>query len=258
MKGVLPVPRPLFPRKPKPGKPDKASPEYLAGVTMEPISDKRDPSKLIDPRTAEYVSWRARQAESRRRNLRESLVALSERKQRTDKYLSERSYRRQTERNSLLYAPEREDERLTNPSVLASEKPTKRHFLPDPNREVRLARKRENVAKMNALREENRRNALHTLYVNAGDFITTEAQLDAVIDQTFDDRWQFVNDSTAGLNIWHLGFPETVQELLGKANRASKGQKAMESAEGDAGLTRERMRRISEELTGGKMMENGR
>lgn len=105
---------------------------------------------------------------------------------------------------------------------------------------------------MEAMRQENRRNSLHTLYVNAGDFITTGAHLEKVIDKVFDDNSIFSNDSKKGLNIWNLGLPETVQELLAKANKSGK-QTALESAEGHAGVTRKRMKRIAEELTGGKM-----
>lgn len=254
MKGVLPVPRRVFIQKIRPQDTDKASPQYLADVTPEPIDDKIRRAETNDTRNADLLSWKARQAEARRRNLRESLIELNNRKQETDRYLNTRSRKRQAERNALVIAPEREDERLTNPSVLQSEKSTMHYFLPDPNREARLARKRENLAKMEAMRQENRRNALHTLYVNAGDFITTGAHLDATIDKVFDDLDQFENDSRKGLNIWNLGYPETVQQLLAKANHVP-GRKALDSAEGTAGVTRERMRRIAEELTGGKMLD---
>ena len=189
----------------------------------------------------------------RRRNLRESLVALDYRKKKTDRFLNTREKRRAEERERLLTAPEREDERLTSPSVLQSEQPTKYRTIPDPDREARLAQKRENIARMEALRVEDRRTKLHNLYVNAGDFITTGRQLDSAIDRAFDNHEQFTNDSKPGLNVWNLGYPETVSELLGRANKDSKSQSAMDAAEGNASITRERMKRISEELTGGKM-----
>ena len=252
VKGVLPVPRQIFPRGHRPHDTDKASPRYLADVTPEPIEDKASTVSSVDPRTAEFVSWKARQSEARRRNLREGLIELNNRRQRQDRWLMARSKKSQAERNMLLDAPEREDERLTNPSVLQSEMPERHHALPDPDRGARLARKRQNVANMEAIREENRRNALHTLYVNAGNFITTGAKLDSTIDRVFDDQSQFNNDNTGGVNIWNLGFPETVQQLLVKANRAP-GKKAMDAAEGNAGVTRERIRKVAEELTGGKM-----
>ena len=157
-------------------------------------------------------------------------------------------------REALLYAPEPEDVRLTTPSVLSTQRPMKSQRLPDPDRAARVEAKRQNVADMEAMREENRRNALHKLYVNAGDFITTEKQLDGVIERAFDDDSQFRNDMAEGVNVWNLGFPETVQELLGKTNRKGR-QTALDSAEGNEVVTRERMKKISEELTGGKMLE---
>ena len=152
-------------------------------------------------------------------------------------------------------APEREDERLTNPSVMQSDRPTSHRILADPNREARLEQKRLNVAAIEAMRQENRRNKLHTLYVNAGDFITTGKQLDKTVDRVFDNQEQFTNDQQRGLNIWNLGLPETVSQLLGKANKDPGSQKAVESAEGNKIITEERMKRIGEELTGGKIEE---
>lgn len=112
------------------------------------------------------------------------------------------------------------------------------------------------MADMAAMREENRRNDLHTLYVNAGDFIMTSEQLDRVVDRTFDDNSQFRSENDEGVNIWNLGYPETAQQLLRKVNSSGK-QTALESAAGTENvmITRERMRKISEELTGGKMLE---
>ena len=159
-------------------------------------------------------------------------------------------------REKLLYARERKDVHLTSPSVLSTQQPKRHHGLPDPTRPARLAAKSQNVADMAAMREEARRNALHTLYVNAGDFITTEKHLDRVIDRAFDDDSQFRTDSSEGVNIWNLGYPETVQELLQKTNRHGK-QTALQSAEGNEITTRERIRKVSEELTGGKMLEEG-
>ena len=255
MKGVLPVPRRVLKKRLKSKDVDKASPQYLASVTPEPIEDKTRPGKANNNRTTEAASWKARQAEARRRNLRESLVELSSRKQRSDSFRNAKSASNRAEREALLSAPEREDERLTNPSVLQSGRPVRNHFLPDPERAARLQRKQENIAIMEAMRQENRRNAMHTLYVNAGDFITTNAQLDATIDRVFDDSDQFNSDSKKGLNIWNLGYPQTVQQLLSKASNAPS-RKAVDSAEGSAGITRDRMRRIAEELSGGKMLDS--
>ena len=80
----------------------------------------------------------------------------------------------------------------------------------------------------------------------------TEEHLNRVVDQVFDDNTQFTNDSKNGLNIWNTGYPETVQEMLDQANRGSGG-KAIERNQGYGPVTMERMKRIREELTGGKI-----
>ncbi|CAD6573014.1 MAG: hypothetical protein ASARMPRED_005829 [Alectoria sarmentosa] len=247
MSGVLPVPRKIIPRA-RESRKSKASPEYLAAVTPEPLEDKT--TRADD----EFVSWKARHSEQRRRNLREGLTELQQRKRDYDRRASITSAAKSRIREKLLYAPERDDVRLTNPSVLSTQRPTKHRALSDPNRPARLAVQNQNVANMAAMREETRRNALHTLYVNAGDFITTDEQLDGVIDRAFDDNSQFRNDAMEGSNIWNLGYPETVQELLGKVNKSGR-QTALDSAEGNEIVTRERMRKIGEQLTGGKMLE---
>ena len=101
-------------------------------------------------------------------------------------------------------------------------------------------------------RRENQCNMLHTLYMNARSFIVTPEQLDQVIDREFDDLSQFNNDNTKGENVWNLGYPETVQQLLANLNK-SAGGKAVDRSENYSGITTERLDRIAEELTGGKM-----
>lgn len=246
MKGVLPMPRRIITQKPRDQA--KATVEYLASVTPEPL---RENSENADARTKDFVSWKERQAERRRQNLREGLVELHHRDARTTQQMAERSARRQAKNIALRDAPEREDERLTHPSVLVVGQTMKARGLPDPGREARLMRKRENVARTLALQEERRRAKLHTLYVNAGSFITTRAQLEQTIDKVFDDNKQFENDKRPGLNVWNLGLPETVQELLG--NRTGPSAKAIDPTDESAVIMRERMNRIAEELTGGKL-----
>ena len=250
MKGVLPAPRKIF--TPKLQDQAKATPDYLASVTPEPL---RDRSETADARTKGFVSWKERQAERRRQNLREGLIELQHRDARTTRQMAERSSRRLARNIALRDAPEREDQRLTHPSVLNADLPSKHGGLPDPGREERLARKRENVARMQAMREERRRQDLHTLYVNAGNFITTPAQLDQAIDKAFDDMSQFSNELRPGLNVWNLGLPETVQELL--KSRTGSSDNAIVLADENAEITRERLGKIAEELTGGKMGNAG-
>ena len=201
------------------------------------------------------MAYKTRQSENRRNNLRESLIELRFRKERDDALVAGRSRRKQAFNRARRRAPEREDERLTNATVLQSDTPRCHTILQDPDREARLAIKRENVAKHNAAKQEERRDLLHNLYINAGSFITTGAQLDQAIDRVFDDTDQFANDEKLGQNIWNLGFPPTVQEMLGgkAVGVLAARTKALDSAvAAPKEVLKERMMRVGEELTGGK------
>jgi len=122
--------------------------------------------------------------------------------------------------------------------------------VPDPRREERVAAKAERVKAKEAMREEARKNALHTLYMHARSFITTEEQLDAEIEKIFVER-PFGNDAVSN-NIWDAkGAPPTVQDLLSKVNRSQKN--AVDYHAGPAHITGQRMKKIAEELTGGRM-----
>ena len=244
IKGVLPVPRQIFPR----GSVDKTSAEYLAATTQEPTTPKN--MKLVDASTADYVAWKARFAENRRQNLREGLVELQHRKDIIDRRRRARSARKRAESERAVSQPMREDERLTSPSITRLLAPSCLSNVPDPNFKQRIARKRKNVKNKERRRIDERRNALHSLYMNAGDFIVTEAALNSKVDEVFDEEWFKINE---GRSVWdkERDPPNTVRELLKDANL--KGTKAGVFGAGYTTTTMDRVRRIGEELTGGKI-----
>lgn len=159
------------------------------------------------------------------------------------------SRKKSEERERLLAAPQREDERLTNPTVRESMRIVKLASIPDPRRAERLVEKAERVKAKEARREEARKNALHTLYMHARSFITTEEQLDEEIEAIFVPM-PFPDSSSN--NIWDaMKGPKTVQDLLSEVNHTQKDAVAYHA--GPAVITGERMKKIAEELTGGKM-----
>jgi len=186
-------------------------------------------------------------AEVRRRSLRQSVMELHKRKQEADRIRTAHSRRRQQEHENLVNRPEREDERLTNPSVSKSIReflagslqtaPTTEQF-----REKRLRHEAREQAK-----EEKRRDALHTLYMQAKDFIVTEEQLDQAVEKAFGTEENPVGwtHSKRGLSPWEEGIPDTVQGMLSKIRNTT----------GSAGyiLANQRLKKIAEELTGGKI-----
>ncbi|KAL8764741.1 MAG: hypothetical protein Q9209_007908 [Squamulea sp. 1 TL-2023] len=252
IKGILPTPRSIFPQHNKEAPEQKTSSSYLSATTPSPSPSTLARPKPKDPSTRRLVEWKTKNAEHRRRNLRESLVELKERKAKTDSRLEARIAAKQRDREQRINAPTPADEKYTAPSILQSSLPS-RTGLQDPDREARIAQKRANYLAHDAMKKAERRNALHTLYMNAREFIVTEEKLNEAVEKAFDPYSnQFDNESRKGLNIWNLGYPETVKEHLDRANKGEKGR-AVERLSGFSGVTDARMRRIGEELTGGKM-----
>ncbi|RAL06017.1 uncharacterized protein BO80DRAFT_372403 [Aspergillus ibericus CBS 121593] len=239
VKGTLPVPRELFPARRK----DKPTEEYIAAATPLPTKEvSLDPN---DPHE-EYIQWKKHMAEMRRKNLREGLLELHTRKQRTDKAMMQRSLEKQKRRERIFRQPEREDERLTRTSVTQDMLPQHTPVLPDPDRKARLARSKERVEHHQAMKELERRDNLHELYMNARNFITTEAQLLAEIEKVFPEgenaAWR--SDHQQGENIWNLGLPPTVHSILNESRRGEASRWE---------LIQDRVKKLGEEITGGKL-----
>jgi hypothetical protein len=238
IKGTLPPPRNLFPKRAG----DKTSTAYFAAVTPEP-KEQPEPAN-------EYVAWKRRMAESRRKNLRESLVELKKRQRDEGRVVAGISKARSAYREKRLHAPQREDERLTNPTILEINRTLQSGPVPDPNREARLAEKAARAQAKEAAKEDMRRNALHTLYMHARSFITTEEQFNREIEKIFTET-PFLQNSRED-NIWVAkGSPLTIQDMLSEVNKSQKS--AIKYHAGPAAVTGKRLKKIAEELTGGKM-----
>jgi hypothetical protein len=238
VKGTLPVPRELFPAR-RADKPKKA---YLDAVTPLPKSERTVSPKSSDPAKQE---WKHKMADLRRQNLREGLKSLYARKNYAEHKMVTRSRESQNRRDRILQQPEREDERLTRPSTIQAMLPQKQPILPDPNREERIALSRARTEAKKVQKEAERREHLQALYMNARTFITTEQQLSAEIDRVFPEgenvAWR--NDHQPGENIWNLGNPPTVSNLVYQTNRNEAGR---------WDVIQERVKQLGEQITGGK------
>ncbi|KAL4996929.1 hypothetical protein BDV10DRAFT_100961 [Aspergillus recurvatus] len=235
VKGTLPVPRELFPKR----RADKPNKQYIAAATPLPTKqEKIDP----DEPHGEYRSWKRSMAEMRRQNFEEGLLELHSRKLRTDKTMEDRSRERQKLRDQVLRQREREDEYLTRPSIPRDMLPKRMPVLPDPGREQRLAQSKVRTQKKTARNVAERRDALHSLYMNARHFITTETQLAAEIEKVFpegeNEAWR--SDHKYGENIWNLGFPR------GMASRVNENR---EVERWD--VVQGRVKKLGEQITGG-------
>jgi len=248
VRGVLPVPREIFSSIQR----DKTSEEYISGATKD-ARRKKIP-------TTEREKWNAQLTSIRKKHLREGLVELHRRKQTYTSRVLARSDAKARTREILLHQPQREEDRLTSASITQQMKPT-RGVLPDPNHEVNLAIKKANVERKEAERREKRRDSLHTLYMNARDFITTEADLKAEIDRVFPEKGpnpEWINaKGQEGPNVWGLGVPPTVANMVDSLTTSTNPERSeyakMNSKLAQFNVTQQRLKKIAEELTGGKI-----
>lgn len=260
IKGVLPVPRDIFGSiKDKERLKDKdLMEEAIQNAARPPTSPLR-----VEPKPGSRREWREKMAEARRRNLREGTLGLRDRRLKQDK--REAAQRRRVvddllERRSR---PQRDDERYTAADHGLDLKALFSGELPDPNRAERVAAMTANVNLAEAKKSNTRRDDLHTLYMHARSFIVTPEQLDTALDDAFgtpEKPYIFAADRTYGTedqalrtdSMWAYGSPMTVQDRLDLANRV-KPRTATDTASGYAVINKDRIRRIAEGLTGGKM-----
>ncbi|KAL2870219.1 uncharacterized protein BJX67DRAFT_344937 [Aspergillus lucknowensis] len=239
VKGTLPVPREIFPRR----RADKPRPEYIAAAT--PLPKNNEKIGANEPH-AEYREWKREMANMRRKNLKAGLLELHKRKKRIDERMNQRSRAKQARREQVFKQGDRDDERLTRPSVIQEMLPQRISVLPDPDREERLAQSRARWESKKLQKELERRDWLHTLYMNARSFITTEEQLAAEIEKVFpeglNEAWR--SDHQHGDNVWNLGLPPTVQNIVNESGKSESNRWE---------LTQGRLKKLGEEITGGKV-----
>jgi hypothetical protein len=245
-KGHLPVPRDIFKTR---SKHPKDSEIFLRRSTKAPSTLKAPGPHSKD---AEYQLYKQRLAATRRTALNQGVKELHERKVEVDAAFTAKLERSYADRLQRATAPPRETDVLTSASIqkgirdfLADQLPmTSRTDLP----KRRTAYQRR-IARVQAVRASR----LHDLYVNAREFIVEESQLDEAIEKAFgtEDQpigWNVRGDvgpraeGKEGLSPWHGPMPEGVGDMLQK----------LKGGEG-VGLAKERVRKVAEALTGGKM-----
>lgn len=246
MKGVLPIPRNVFAGK---GAKDLSNEEVLSKTT-------KTAQRNSDVERGSREAWKIKMAEQRKRNLREGVQELKTRQLKTKRRLETTQAKKYQEHEELIARPEREDERLTAPSNGLDLDALFHGRVPDPSREVRLAAKRERQTHFEASRSADRLDSVHTLYTHARKFIVTPQHLDAAIEETFGTN---ENPTTfgpghgeEGASVWAEGKPLSVQDMLNGANRA-RSQRALQNTGGYIAVNQDRIQRIAEALTGGKM-----
>ena len=241
LKGHLPVPRDIFKtRNPHP----KDSEDFLREATKDP-QERKAPGPFSPDADQ-------RLADIRKESLREGVKELHARKVTSDAQHLAWIQQSGEKRTRLAMAPRREVDTLTETSVSKGVRDFLAGKLPTPDKNIE-ARRRAYERRI-AAQQQTRESRLHDLYTNARTFIVSEEQLDAAIEDAFgteenplgwDNRGQVGLRTTGyhdGLSPWNGPMPEGVGDMMNK----------LRSGEG-VGLAKERMKKLAEELTGGKL-----
>ena len=240
-KGILPRPREIHKKDST-----KISREHLAKTTTEPTR-RRDWS-AVPQEQREQAEWKQRLAADRRRNLREGLVELGRRKQRTDAKVAALGAARHADSLQRAYAPEPDAARFTASTVLrlANEDAVVNRAQERVARRARFARRQQT-------KEEQRREALHQLYIHARSFITDEDGLDRKITEIFEEG--FYRPSAEGMenkSVWEEeGVPHSIKWMLD--NQKGKEGRTTSNVSTRLEISKSRQQAMAEELTGGKI-----
>ncbi|KAF1923334.1 uncharacterized protein M421DRAFT_425864 [Didymella exigua CBS 183.55] len=245
LKGHLPIPRDITrTRSPH------ADVESFLRRTTKDAKDRKAPGPFS--RDADLRLYKQRLADTRKEALKEGVKELHARKVTSEAQHLDRIQQSGEMRRKLAMAPRRDVDILTETSVSKGV----RDFLADslPASEKNIEARRRAYEKRQAAQEAVRQSRLHDLYTNARTFIVSEEQLDLAIEEAFGTEenpvgWDMKGNegrrqqgNHEGLSPWAGPMPEGVGDKMQKL-RGGEG----------VGLAKERVRKLAEELTGGKM-----
>lgn len=247
VRGHLPVPREIFPRK---GGDRKVAPDYVMRATPLSLAEEAG-----EPPKTELEAWRRRMAHSRRTALAAGLKGLYDRKSASDTFRARKTKEKGEAHRRAAAAPERRDDALTRSSILASvaEQVAVRQ---DPSRFVAAKASAKRTAKLHAARTEAREDALSELYIAAKDFIVDEAELARKVDELFDENYFATKGVSDALSIWDTdGPPIKTSAMVDQQGygRDSPLNMGYEMYTPDSTKTARKQKIIAEELTGGKL-----
>lgn len=247
VKGHLPVPRDIFKTR---NQHPKQSQVFLDRSIREPKSLKTPGPYSRD---ADYRLYKQRLAEKRRENLREGVESLYARKVDMEGQHLAKIQANYADMRKRASAPPREVDVLTQTSISKGVRDFLADALPHTSRSNTTDKRRTAYARRQDRVQAVRNQRLHDLYVNAREFIVEEKQLDEAIEKTFGTEeaplgWDvrgnvgLRSEGKEGLSPWHGPVPEGVSEMMNKL-RGGEG----------VGLAKERVKKLAEALTGGKM-----
>jgi hypothetical protein len=247
VRGHLPVPRKVFAKRAGGTEKGKRPGAYVQSI--RPLSAAEQAG--LPPKSAQEAQRWAETAR-RRTTLREGLKGLYERKVRFERTSRARSLRNFEVNKARALAPEGLDDVYTRPTVRADTRDT---AVPlDPLRFERADAARERTSARAALKSEARRDALAQLYVAARDFIVDEEELEKRVEHLFRAEYftERGNATSVSESVWDsMGKPQGVRDMVGMMDGTSFGWDGVRRD--SSSQTTLRQKKVSEELTGGKL-----
>ena len=241
VRGHLPRPRQIFKQR---GGYRKLDPEFVEQTA--PLSH----SQLLGRKPKSDVQahkWEL--AEARRRSLAEGIKGLWERKSTHDRERLQQSRMKFQRNRRDARRPDRLDEVFTRATVLGATARATGVAL-DPERFERAEKAREAHASKLAEKSEARQDALAQLYMASSDFIVDEAELEARVNDIFDNPKFVMTTMDKNESQWGYGAPISISNLRRMMEESNLGD-SRDSKQ--ATLTTTRQKQLAEELTGGKM-----
>ncbi len=241
VRGHLPRPRQIFKQR---GGYRKLDPDFVDRTA--PLSH----SQLLGRKPkSEVQAQKWELAEARRQSLAEGIKGLWERKSTHDRERFQQSRMRFLRNRRDLRRPDRLDDVFTRATILgATAKVTE--VAPDPSRFELAEKAQEAHATKLAQKSEARQDALAQLYMASSDFIVDEAELEARVNDIFDNPKFVMTTMDKNESQWGYGAPISISNLRRMMEDSNLGD-SRDSKQ--ATLTTTRQKQLAEELTGGKM-----
>ncbi|KAG7292890.1 hypothetical protein NEMBOFW57_002935 [Staphylotrichum longicolle] len=242
IKGHLPVPRDMFPRREGNR---KVKPAYISAATQ--VSQAELAGK--PPRSEEEARQRL-MAAARRDAFTSGIQGLYVRKSQRVQRTQARSEARRQANQAAAAAPERLDDVLTRSTI--REATLRTSVAPSPERFAAAEAARARHQQQIEAKAEARRDALAQLYVAAQSFILDEAALEARVNSIFTEDYHKYGATDRAQSIWEQHrAPVSVSDL--QADLVGQSSKLTEANAGPQIKTTKRQKAVAEELTGGKL-----
>ncbi|KAJ4297299.1 hypothetical protein N0V88_004217 [Collariella sp. IMI 366227] len=243
IKGHLPVPRDIFPKR-----------EGNRKVTMSYIEAATPMSKAElagEAPKSEEEARRRRMAAARRKAFESGIQGLYVRKNKRVQRIIDRSEMRRKANLAAATAPERPDDVFTRPTVRAATAEVT-GVVPHAHRFEDAEKARVRHQEMQGFKAEVRRDALAQLYVAAKDFIVDEEELAARVEELFKPDTHKFGGMQGGESIWDqheapIALKDLRAEMTGTSKTLTNHMKSL------ATKAAQRQKTVSEELTGGKL-----